>query len=134
MQQIKVELIKQWLIKAEHDLGSAMIIYEHLPEYKDTITFHCQQVVEKLLKAYLVFLDIEFPQTHSLTLLLDLLSDKDPFPEKYYVMADTIQAFAVNIRYPSGRYDPESIDVEKSIKIAMTFKEIIMKKMNMLNL
>lgn len=46
-----IEEIKEWIEKAYHDLGSAKIIYLHLPEYFDTIAFHCQQAVEKYIKA-----------------------------------------------------------------------------------
>ena len=49
-----------WITKADHDLGTAVLTFLHIPDYKDTVTFHCQQAVEKYLKAYLIFLDIEF--------------------------------------------------------------------------
>jgi HEPN domain-containing protein len=42
--------INYWIEKADHDLGAAIVIYNHVPEYKDTVTFHCQQSVEKYLK------------------------------------------------------------------------------------
>ncbi len=35
--------------------------------------FHAQQAVEKALKAWLAFLDVQYPRTHDLTLLLTLL-------------------------------------------------------------
>ncbi len=54
------ELIKEWIHKAEHDLGMAELALENKPEYTDSICFHCQQAVEKYLKAYLVFLDVRF--------------------------------------------------------------------------
>ena len=37
-----------WIIKGDHDLGTALLTYLHIPEYKDTVTFHCQQAVEKI--------------------------------------------------------------------------------------
>jgi len=45
-----------------------------LPEYRDTIAFHCQQAAEKYLKGFLLFLDIPFKRQHSLNYLLGLLS------------------------------------------------------------
>ncbi len=39
--------ISQWIIKGDHDLGTAKITYLYIPEYLDTVTFHCQQAVEK---------------------------------------------------------------------------------------
>ncbi len=50
-----------WFNKADHDLGSAKIIYLHLPDYFDTIAFHCQQAVEKYIKALLIYRNIAFP-------------------------------------------------------------------------
>jgi hypothetical protein len=49
------EQIIQWITKGDHDLGTAKVTYFHIPEYLDTITFHCQQAIEKYLKAYLMF-------------------------------------------------------------------------------
>jgi len=68
----KAELIREWMHKAEHDLGMAELALENRPEYTDSICFHCQQAVEKYLKAYLVFLDIRFERKHNLGYLLDL--------------------------------------------------------------
>lgn len=47
--------ILAWVEKADHDLGSAKLIYLHIPEYFDTIAFHCQQAVEKYLKCLLIY-------------------------------------------------------------------------------
>jgi HEPN domain-containing protein len=40
-----------WIAKADHDLGTAMITFLHIPDFYDTVTFHCQQAVEKYLKS-----------------------------------------------------------------------------------
>jgi HEPN domain-containing protein len=45
-----IDEVNKWIEKADHDLGSAKVIYLHLPDYFDTIAFHCQQAVEKYLK------------------------------------------------------------------------------------
>jgi len=49
----KHSLIKEWLRKAEHDMGMADLAINNKPEYTDSICFHCQQAAEKYLKAYL---------------------------------------------------------------------------------
>ena len=41
-----IEIVRAWIDKADHDLGSAKIIFQHIPEYFDTIAFHCQQATE----------------------------------------------------------------------------------------
>jgi HEPN domain-containing protein len=49
----KLAIVKQWFEKGDHDFGTAKITYLHLPKYRDTIAFHCQQAMEKYLKSYL---------------------------------------------------------------------------------
>ena len=52
-------LIIKWIEKADEDLGSADIIHKNLPQYKDSIAFHCQQAVEKYIKSWMIFEDLE---------------------------------------------------------------------------
>ena len=80
----KVDEIKQWIIKRDHDLGTAKVTYLHIPEYLDTVTFHCQQAVEKYLKAYLIFQSVRFKLSHNLIYLLDLISQYVSDFENYY--------------------------------------------------
>ena len=47
--------VREWLQNAKDDLFSAQILIEHAPPVLDTACFHCQQAVEKLLKAFLVW-------------------------------------------------------------------------------
>ncbi|MCT8978554.1 HEPN domain-containing protein [Clostridium sp. CX1] len=44
---------KDWIEKAERDIKSAKILKEH-DCGNDVVAFHCQQAVEKSLKAYLI--------------------------------------------------------------------------------
>ena len=71
----QIEYIKTWIIKGDHDLGTAKVTYIHIPEYLDTVTFHCQQAIEKYLKAYLIFLSVEFKYTHDLETVLILFNN-----------------------------------------------------------
>ena len=56
----KVDIVRKWIEKADHDLGTAILTFRHIPTFRDTIVFHCQQASEKYLKSYLIFLEIEF--------------------------------------------------------------------------
>ena len=112
-------------------MGTAEITLKHIPEYEDTISFHCQQAVEKYLKGYLIYLDIEFRKTHDLKYLLDLIRQKEKFPDIYYEKADDLQHFAIEIKYPNAKYDPDDLDVKKSIENAKTFRKFFLKKMNL---
>src|SRR5437899_2374892 len=39
----------------------------------ELVGYHCQQAVEKLLKAFLVGLEVNYPKTHNLQVLIQLL-------------------------------------------------------------
>ena len=51
----KIAAIRDWIYQADRDLGSAIIIFQHIPRYFETVAFHCQQAVEKYIKAYWCF-------------------------------------------------------------------------------
>jgi HEPN domain-containing protein len=122
--------IKQWITKGDHDLGTAKVTYLHIPEYLDTVTFHCQQAVEKYLKAYLVFQSATFRYSHDLIYLLDLITQKDSSFEKIYDLVSELQGYAVEIRYPNVTIYLSNEIVEKAMTIAKNVRELVTRKMN----
>jgi len=126
----QVEEIKQWIIKGDHDLGTAKITYLHIPEYLDTVTFHCQQAVEKYLKAYLIFQSTLFKFSHDLVYLLDLITQKDYDFKTYYDKISELQGYAVEIRYPNETIFLSNEQVEKAMTIARDVREFVTKKIN----
>lgn len=77
-EQVKRELIQQWLAKAEEDFRVVEYLLTDDTAYLSAIGFHAQQAAEKYLKAFLVLNQIEFTKTHNLGELLDLFSQVDP--------------------------------------------------------
>jgi HEPN domain-containing protein len=76
-----VEVLRQWVRKAEHDLEAAnriMAIEEGCPF--DTVCFHCQQAAEEYLKCLLTYLGIQAPRTHDLQTLAALIPLEQRFP------------------------------------------------------
>jgi HEPN domain-containing protein len=127
MKRKNEDLVKEWVEKADHDLGTAKLIFKHIPEYKDTICFHCQQAIEKYLKAYLIFLDIKFKFLHDLIYLLDLVKQKDVFPDNFERMALQVQSFSVEIRYPGSKAGLAKYNVKDAISAAEKFRRHILK-------
>jgi len=70
-------LVNNWTKKAAKDLLTA----EHELSFSNAVTesicFHCQQAVEKFLKAYLIFLGISFTKTHEIGELITKCENKD---------------------------------------------------------
>ena len=114
----KTEIINKWIEKADHDIGTAELIMQYIPEYRDTISFHCQQAVEKYLKAYLIFIDLEVVRSHNLILLLDMISQKQNISDELYDQATILQQFAVDVRYPEVTLDLSDFDIKNAIEIA----------------
>lgn len=118
----QIEDIKDWIEKADHDLGSAKIIYQYLPDYFDTIAFHCQQAAEKYLKALLIFYQIEFSRSHDLIYLLELLSVKIEVDDLKFKRAVLLNGFGVQIRYPNKIMKPTKEEIELAIEISQEFR------------
>lgn len=127
----KLNTIQLWIEKADHDLGTAQITYLHIPKFRDTIAFHCQQAVEKYLKSYLLFLDIPFTRTHDLTYLLGLISKTENISDETYEKAAELEDYAAEIRYPETVIKLTDQDVEKAIQIAIWFRQFVMKRMDL---
>ena len=122
------DIIQAWLIKAEHDLQTAQIVASHLPDFDDTIAFHCQQSIEKALKGYLVYLDIEFKPVHDLGYLLNLVGTKDASLDRYYDKVDSVSRFAVQIRYPEQVISLTKEQIREAIELAILIFELVQNK------
>ena len=68
--------VRRWVEKAESDFRNAeyvLTLKDHCPF--DTVAYHCQQCAEKYLKAALIHNGVDFPKTHDLVVLFNLLQD-----------------------------------------------------------
>ncbi len=61
--------VEAWLSKAKNDLASAKVLMSASPPILDTCVFHCQQAVEKSLKALLTRHQKVFSKTHNIEAL-----------------------------------------------------------------
>ena len=83
---------------AKRDLR-ALIAMDDPEAFADEITgFHAQQAVEKVLKTWLSELHVEYPRTHDLNVLLQLLEDAGAQVTTFRSLV-SLNAFAVNFRY-----------------------------------
>ncbi len=123
------DYIRKWIIKADNDFKIA----EHelaQPENEmvtDAICFHCQQSVEKLMKAYLASKNIDFGKTHNLEFLLELCRKQDTIFKNINV--GNLSFYAVEVRYPDEFYIPSVEEAKESFKIASTVRDSIMKEL-----
>lgn len=95
------ELVRQWLDKAAADFDAAEQLSSEGGRFREIVAFHCQQAVEKYLKALLVRHQIEFPKTHDIAKLLDRVATVDAGAAESLRDADALTPFGVEARYPS---------------------------------
>lgn len=86
------------ILKAKEDLEAAKNLSKIDGFSEEIVLFHCQQAVEKALKAYLDSKAEIYPKSHDLETLLSLCIKKDSsFNQISYVTSLT--PFAIEIRY-----------------------------------
>jgi HEPN domain-containing protein len=125
------EETKKWLIKAINDYKTAKRLLKP-PEDEiitDTLCFHCQQTVEKFLKAFLVENNIDFEKIHTLEYLIKLCSTVDSNFENLYEVAEKLASYAISIRYPDEFYIPSVKEAEEAFRLATSAKVFILKKL-----
>ena len=97
------KLTAEWVNKAEDDIGVARQLLAGRAQFPDQICFHCQQAIEKYLKALLQDKGIAFPRTHDLRTLVDLLVSVDKTLRRLRRGTATLSRYAVDYRYPGLR-------------------------------
>lgn len=124
-EEVKRDLVKQWLEKAEKDFGLANdLVLENKP-YPEAICFHSQQAAEKFLKAYLVWLQIEFPKTHDLDGLLDLICSIDNSIAESLRDITRLTDYGVDLRYPGHLPEITTEEAKAAVELAARVRETI---------
>ena len=117
------KLVEDWMTFADEDLSVADVLSNH--SMTNAMAFHCQQAIEKYLKAFLIENDIPLQKIHDLNRLnetvkkvRDLGIDEDKLAEINEVYFDT--------RYP-GEFGltPNGMPTGEQIKGFIAFaKEV----------
>ena len=119
-----IEKIGQWLAYGDEDLRFArhgMTIENDTP-YR-LIAYHAQQCAEKYIKAYLIYQRIDFPNTHNISHLLELLPETER--DNKLFNAEELTPFAVMTRYPGEDEPVAESEAKKAIEIASMVRKII---------
>lgn len=127
MNEATQNYIQQWIAKASVDL----VVVEKLTEFEvvatSAVCFHCQQVVEKYLKVFLIANGIDIKKTHNIEFLLTECSDIDP--EFSEIDPRDLNDYGVDIRYPGDLYSPSEAETLEHKKLAIYIKDLVEKKL-----
>lgn len=128
MNRNRKELIHEWLDKATGDAEAVSVLYKSRRKQKFyyIIAFHCQQSIEKYLKALLICHGIYFPKTHDLVRLLQLIKKKDPFLSALEKDLTKLTPYAVGFRYPGE--DIEKQELQEAMPYFKRTKKILLKR------
>jgi HEPN domain-containing protein len=94
-----------WLQRARSDLQLARAAMRARGVMPEDACFHAQQCAEKALKALLLYLEIPFPKTHAIDVLLDLLKTRGISIPNNVDETFELSEYAVQTRYP-GEWEP----------------------------
>lgn len=123
--QVKRKLVEQWFNKAEEDYQLVEYLISSEGAYHAAICFHAQQAAEKYLKAVLVRDQTEFPKTHDIEQLLDLINTTQSSPASSLREATLLSIYGVEVRYPGDFPAVTPEDAKKAMKLAAMVREAV---------
>ena len=107
------EVVREWLQKAEEDYNAVVKLEPAETPY--VICFHCQQCIEKYLKAFLTVYGEIPPPTHNLIRLNSTATEYEKSLDEIYDSLEELYPYSVAIRYPGIQVASE--DAERAIEI-----------------
>ncbi|MDR1385749.1 MAG: HEPN domain-containing protein [Planctomycetaceae bacterium] len=121
--------VEDWILLADKDLYTAELVIKDNFPLNNIVAFHCQQTIEKYLKAYLIEQNIPLIKTHDLVKLNGLIKEKKD------IGIDENKLVLINEIYTESRYPgefgllpdgmPTDEQAKEFIKYAKEVKEII---------
>jgi len=115
--------IRNWLCKAGNDLKIAGHEIENSDPVTDMICFHCQQAVEKYLKAFLIYHNKEIERTHNLYYLQKKCSEINNSIGR--IDLKELNFFGISVRYPDEFYIPSVEEAKEYISIAQKIESLV---------
>ncbi len=114
----RVAETREWLAKAALDLQAAEFEFTAEPPLTADIVFHCQQLVEKSLKGFLVWHDVPFRKTHNLVEIGQQCSSIDPTLQEPIRRAAGLTEYAWRFRYPGEPQQPPVPEAREALALA----------------
>ena len=121
------KLVKEWLTKAEEDYKTALALNRQRKlRLPNSICFHCQQCIEKYLKAFLVYNVTAPPRTHDLRKLNDVASGFDSSLNNIYDLLEQLNPYSVEFRYPGESAALK--EAKEAIQAMKKVRDVLIKK------
>ena len=125
------EVVAQWVARAEADWQAEQALAAQPRAPAEIICFHCQQRVEKLLKALLTRHGVESPRTHNLRRLVALAAGPAPELQGLADDATRLTEHAVATRYPEDWRPVGPQEAQEMISLAEKFAAVLVPKLGL---
>ena len=128
------KIVEDWIMFADRDLTAAELLLKDEHSLTNIVAFHCQQTIEKYLKAFWVENDIPIIKTHDLVKLNNIAKNvKDLGIDDKKL--NVINEVYVETRYPGDlgllpTGMPTNQEAEEFLEFAKEIKSIILKEIN----
>jgi len=120
--------VKKWIALADNDLKSAEHLAKNMyPPPHEIVCFHCQQFVEKYLKAFLVSKGQEPPYIHDLVKLTSLCEAENPLFSEIKHKCVILTEYGVQPRYPSNMQINQD-DMNRALRFSTDIMAFMLEK------
>ena len=125
-EQVLWDFVAQWLAKAQQDLRAGEVILASDLEDYETAGFHAQQAAEKFVKAVLVRHQMEFPKTHNIAALRQLVGRVDRALAEHLAPGDALTPFGVEFRYPGDLPPVSREEGADALRLAREARDLVL--------
>jgi HEPN domain-containing protein len=129
--EAKLELVRDWLTRANHDLAAARALAALDPPLLDTAIYHCQQAAEKSVKGWLQFQDDAFAKTHDIEDLVTQAARQQPDFNQLAKAAAILTPYVAAFRYPGGSFEPmpSREQFDEALRYAQDINDFVLKRL-----
>ncbi len=120
------EIVREWFDKGNNDFIAAKTLAVKKGLENQT-GFHCQQAIEKWLKAYLIKQGEEIRKIHDLTALVIDCEKYDPDFQQIEPLVEGITDFGVEFRYPGMNATPD--ETREALNKTIEVRDFLIKKL-----
>jgi HEPN domain-containing protein len=117
------KIASEWIEKAEGDFKVAVRESEADDAVYDIVCYHCQQCIEKYLKAVLVENNVEFEKIHDLEALMHFCKTSLPILQDHVEYLIWLTQYSVRVRYPG--FGATKRDMKKALSVAKRLRLVI---------
>ncbi len=125
------ELVRDWLIRASHDLGAARALAAMEEPLLDVAIYHCQQAAEKAVKGWLQSQDRPFPKTHDVEDLVGEAAKLDAGFGRHANAAAVLTPYVSAFRYPGGPHEPmpSREEFDEAVRHAQAIYDFVLERL-----